>query len=174
MVHNTARRANVFTFSRERGLMAARLSAPTQSHNHSPRDKSGYRSRHAGDGLARRLQRAVRRSDEPAITSLLVGEYPVARIAPKSGADLTEPCSPHWVDWSASSGRHPHGHSGTADADRPRACQDVVGCAKQNAESADLLPEGGVGGLDRPEIREASWTRSAQRRRSRSHPIPGA
>ena len=88
------RPANVFTFSRERGLMAARLSAPTQSHNHSPRDKSGYRSRHAGDGLARRLQRAVRRSDEPAITSLLVGEYPVARIAPKSGAALAELCNP--------------------------------------------------------------------------------
>jgi hypothetical protein len=26
----------------------------------------------------------------------------------------------------------------------------MVGCAKQNAESADFLPEGGVGGLDRP------------------------
>jgi hypothetical protein len=39
--------------------MAARLSAPTRSHNNSPRDKSGDRSPHAGDGPARRLQCGV-------------------------------------------------------------------------------------------------------------------
>ena len=49
------------TFSRERGLMAARLSAPTRLHNNSPRDKSVDRSSHAGHGPARRLQRGVRR-----------------------------------------------------------------------------------------------------------------
>ena len=46
--------------------MAARLSARTRSHNHSPRDKSDVRSAHARDGLARRLQRAVRRSRDRA------------------------------------------------------------------------------------------------------------
>jgi hypothetical protein len=56
----------VVTFSRERGLMAARLSAATRSHRHSPRDKLGARSLPAGDGLARRLQRAVRRSRDRA------------------------------------------------------------------------------------------------------------
>jgi hypothetical protein len=46
--------------------MAARLSAATRSHSHSPRDKLGARSLPAGDGLARRLQRAVRRSRDRA------------------------------------------------------------------------------------------------------------